>query len=84
LSIHGPAKCERPCVECDPGHHWIEMGTAEWAKEDDFDHDDVELAVLKYDREHGTDHLLAFYACKHCPAWCELDDLDEGSWGGAA
>lgn len=33
----------------------------------------TDRAVLAHDREHGTEHGLAYYACKHCLAWAECD-----------
>jgi hypothetical protein len=73
VTIHGPQACLRPCVECHPGHHWLPI-----CLPDDPDEDEVEdfHSVLDFDREHGTDHALAFYACKHCPAWISDEDHD--------
>jgi hypothetical protein len=74
ITIHGPQTCLRPCVDCDPGHHWLPacLDSNEWAGLDGEDYE----AVLAFDREHGTEHALAFYACKHCPAWISDEDHD--------
>lgn len=75
ITIHGPQTCPRPCADCNPGHHWLPvcLDLSEFA--DPLDSEDYE-AVLAFDREHGTEHALAFYACKHCPAWISDDDFD--------
>jgi hypothetical protein len=84
--VHGAAHCPHRCGDCPHGrHHWIESGfdPTDWQREES---DDAERAVMDYDRDHGTEHALAYGACKHCPAWCEGDVLDEddefddGSW----
>lgn len=73
ITIHGPQVCPRPCVDCDPGHHWLPDG---------YDPDDLQgqeeephiAPILAYDREHGTEHILGHYTCKHCPAWISDED----------
>lgn len=84
--LHGPPRCLLSCSVCDGDHHWIEDSVV--PEEDDFFDPEalhpVEKAVLAYDREHGTEHRLAFYGCKHCPAWAECDyvwDTQDGEDG---
>lgn len=72
MAVHGPEVCERPCFDCDPGHHWIAEGLDPETEEEDDAH-----GVMAYDRENGTDHALGHYVCKHCPAWCEVDDVED-------
>lgn len=74
--IHGTEICPRRCSDCPDGrHHWIEDSVdLEW---DDEEHYPVEVAILRYDREHGTGHAMAYLGCKHCPAWAEYDLLEE-------
>ena len=60
----GPDICERPCGECDADHHFSEGG----------------LAMADEEPEHEAAKLgiLAWYGCKHCPAWREwTDNMDE-------
>ena len=66
----GPKACPSPCWECSDGtsaHHWIENGF----DPDDPDEDEERSLVFAYDQMHGTEHSLAHWACKHCPAWKE-------------
>jgi hypothetical protein len=72
--LHGPKRCPRApagCEACEGYHHWLEHGFD--PSEEPPEEDSQALAVLAYDREHGTDHALAFYGCKHCDAWAEAE-----------
>ncbi len=72
--LHGPEKCPRTCSECSGRHHWIDTGFDPTCEDPDDEMDDgTARAVLDYDRRHGTEHALAYFACKHCPAWAECD-----------
>ncbi len=66
-TLHGPVVCPHPCSECpDAEHHWI----PDWT-------DEPGHPVAEYDAEHDTSHALGFWACKHCPAWSELEDVED-------
>lgn len=74
--LHGPPTCPvapAGCEACSGQHHWIESGFDPTALDQDDEPDPAQVAVAAYDREHGTEHALAYYACKHCPAWCEAE-----------
>lgn len=68
----GPKQCPRPCSECDPGHHWLEV----CPNPDDLDDEDCQHEAYK---THG---LLAWNECKHCEAWEQgnWDSEDEDGW----
>jgi hypothetical protein len=79
--VHGTATCPHRCSTCPSGlHHWIEDGYTkdEYGEGDprngpDTDpesQDDEHIRAVKaFDREHGTEHLYAFFGCKHCGTW---------------
>lgn len=72
--IHGTIHCPHRCSACTSGaHHWMEYGCD---PEDVRDGDDFDI-VLRFDKANGTEHLLGFYACKHCTAWAEYDAFDD-------
>lgn len=74
--VHGPAQCPHRCGTCEHGeHHWIETGFD--PEDTDPDVADDHAAVREYDRINGTEHGLAYYGCKHCPAWAEHDTFDD-------
>lgn len=101
VGLHGPVRCPvapAGCSVCDGYHHWLEDGfdpeNPPWKDDPEGVADGSyarELAVAEYDREHGTDHALAFWGCKHCPAWAtdehvgslEEDEFDEWEVTGA-
>lgn len=92
--LHGPPRCPRApagCEACSGFHHWLDSGfdpeNASYCTEENLL--SGERAVLDYDREHGTEHALAFFGCKHCDAWAECEyvweleeaqELDESPW----
>lgn len=81
--VRGPEVCPHRCDGCPDGlHHWCDKG---------FDPDDpyygsaddpdapLHAAVLA---AGGPDLAAAFYACKHCDAWCDAEyvfDLEDGA-----
>lgn len=68
--IHGTLVCPKPCAECpDADHHWLEESFDPVALAEN----EPQHPVLVYDGEHGTDHVLAHWQCKHCPAWKEYE-----------
>jgi hypothetical protein len=77
--LHGPETCPvapKGCDGCSGNHHWLDTGY----NPDDLnfeDEDETVLAVAAFDRAHHTEHLLAFYACKHCASWAECDYVEE-------
>lgn len=90
--LHGPATCPvapRGCETCRGSHHWIEASVDPGADPNDPDPNlsPADRAVLVHDRQHGTEHALAYYGCKHCDAWAEpeyvwdeedlIDECDE-------
>lgn len=85
--LHGPEFCPRVCsgCVCDDGrsrHHWIEASADPDDPPEEYFDNDVRLQVLEWDRTHGTEHALGFYACKHCEAWAECDyiwDMEEAA-----
>ncbi len=73
--VHGSAQCEHRCGTCSHGeHHWIDAG---FDPTDPEEEDAQAAAILAYDREHGTEHAMAHYACKHCAAWAECEFIWE-------
>lgn len=83
--LHGPEFCPRVCTGCvcEDGrsrHHWLDAGFDPTEPEDGRDPD--ERAVLDYDRDHGTEHGLAYFQCSHCSAWAEAEyvwELEEAA-----
>lgn len=67
-TIHGPKTCGRPCVEClDGRHHWLPSG-----------HDPDDLPdYLELDKIPNLptfmEQCAAYFACKHCNAWAEIE-----------
>lgn len=74
--VHGPNLCPRSCGFCHGRHHWVEDGF-EPDIDPPGDDEETRTRVVAFDYLHGTEHALAFYACKHCSAWAEEDYIGE-------
>jgi hypothetical protein len=75
-TVHGPERCPvapAGCEACSGYHHWIDCGSDPDEPVDPENDPPGEGAVREFDRLNGTEHLMAYLACKHCDAWAEYD-----------
>lgn len=64
MSVHGPSRCPRSCIECSDGeHHFSEGGIC-----------DENVSPHHPAAQEGR---VAWVRCKHCPAWIDYDDYAE-------
>jgi hypothetical protein len=66
--VHGPEKCPHTCSECFGEHHWLEVVPDPDDPEDEYNQHD---AAVSFD-------LDCWMGCKHCDAWAEIAEDNEG------
>lgn len=83
-TVHGPKICPLApagCEACSGYHHWLDAGNDPENSHDPENDPAYENEIRAFDAANGTEHLMAYLACKHCDAWAEYaPDGDEDDW----